>query len=71
MTSFTALIDGKTDAYGVYFPDLPGCVAIGDTIGETERLIREAIVMHLNAMRDEGQQIPEPSTLCDYVEVQA
>jgi len=35
MTSFTALIDGKTDAYGVYFPDLPGCTAMGATLEET------------------------------------
>ena len=34
MTSFTALIDGKTDAYGVYFPDLPGCTAMGATLEE-------------------------------------
>jgi predicted RNase H-like HicB family nuclease len=43
---------------------------MGDTVDETEGLIREAIVLHLAAMRDDGQRIPEPSTLCDYVEVQ-
>jgi predicted RNase H-like HicB family nuclease len=68
---YAILIEKSEDGYGAYVPDLPGCVAMGDSVDETERLIREAIVLHLAAMRDDGQQIPEPSTLCDYVEVQA
>ena len=63
MTSFTALIDGHTGAYGVYFPDLPGCVAMGATI-------EEAVVNAAEAMRDwvdvtveRGGAIPEPRTI--------
>jgi predicted RNase H-like HicB family nuclease len=68
---FAIVIEKSANGFGAYVPDLPGCVAMGDTVKETEGLIREAIVLHLAAMREEGQQIPEPSTLCDYVEVQA
>ena len=60
MSSFTALIDGEAGAYGVYFPDLPGCTAMGPTI-------EEAIVNASEAMRDwvdvtveRGGAIPEP-----------
>lgn len=67
---YAVVIEKSSNGYGAYVPDLPGCVAMGDTVDETEGLIREAIVLHLAAMRDDGQRIPEPSTLCDYVEVQ-
>ena len=47
--------------YGAWAPDLPGCVALGDTVEETERSMREAIAFHLEGMREDGQPIPEPS----------
>jgi len=63
MTSYSALIDGKAGSYGVYFPDLPGCVAMGATI-------EEAVVNAAEAMRDwvdvtveRGGAIPEPRPL--------
>jgi predicted RNase H-like HicB family nuclease len=68
---YAIVIEKSDEGYGAYVPDLPGCVAVGDTVDETEGLIREAIVLHLAAMREQGDQIPEPSTLCEYVEVQA
>jgi predicted RNase H-like HicB family nuclease len=52
-----------------YVPDLPGCVATGDTLGEVERLIREAIELHLEGLAEDGLPIPEPSSRVDYVEV--
>jgi predicted RNase H-like HicB family nuclease len=67
---YAIVIEKSANGFGAYVPDLPGCVAMGDTVQETERLIREAIALHLAAMREEGQQIPQSSTLCDYVEVQ-
>ncbi len=54
--------------YGAYIPDLPGCVALGETLEETRRLIREAVEMHLEAMRADGEPIPEPSAISEYVE---
>jgi predicted RNase H-like HicB family nuclease len=52
-------------------PDLPGCVAVGDTIEETQREIQEAIEFHLEGMRADGLPIPEPSSRVEYVEVAA
>ncbi len=58
-------------SYGASIPDLPGCVAAGETLEEAKVLIQEAIALHLEGLRAEGMPIPEPTTLCDYVEVAA
>jgi len=55
--------------YSAYAPDLPGCVATGDTIEETTRLMEEAIEFHMEGMRLQGETIPEPTTLVAYAEV--
>ena len=52
-----------------YVPDLPGCIATGATIEETKGRIREAIQLHLKGMREDGDPIPLPSTVCDCVDV--
>ena len=52
-----------------YAPDLPGCVAAGETRKETERLIREAIAFHLEGLRETDEPIPEPGTWTETVEV--
>ncbi len=59
--------NGKT--WGAYIPDLPGCVAVGDTREEVSELIHEAIEMHLEDMRATGQEIPQPTTWSELVEV--
>ena len=67
-----AIVIEKTDSnYAAYVPDLPGCVATGETIEETESQIREAIDLHLKGMREDGLPIPEPSSSVDYVEIAA
>jgi predicted RNase H-like HicB family nuclease len=48
-------------------PDLPGCAAAGLTLEETTELIRGAVEMHLEAMREDGDAIPEPTTITGYV----
>jgi len=54
----------KTDAnYAAYVPDLPGCVATGVTLEDTERSIREAIEFHLEGMVEDGTPIPHPYTV--------
>jgi len=58
---------GET-SYGAYVPDLPGCVAVGETLQEVEALIREAIQFHLEGLRESGLPVPEPTTVCEYVE---
>jgi predicted RNase H-like HicB family nuclease len=60
----------KTDNnYGAYVPDLPGCVAVGETKSEVLQLIHEAIELHLESMQKEGISAPEPNTISEYIEV--
>ena len=69
---YTVIIEKEpaTD-WGAYVPDLPGCVAVGKTREEVERLIREAIELHLRGMREDGDPIPEPTTIATYVDAPA
>ena len=66
---YAIVIEKGPTSYGAYVPDLPGCVAAAETEEEVVRLVREAIEFHLEAMRDEGLAIPEPSSRAEYVEV--
>jgi predicted RNase H-like HicB family nuclease len=66
---YAIVIEKADNNYAAYVPDLPGCVTTGQTIEETERLIREAIEFHLRGMRDDGLPIPEPSSQVEYVDV--
>ncbi len=66
---YAVVIEKAEGNYSAYVPDLPGCVATGTTPEETEQQIREAIGFHLDGMREDGLPIPEPSSLCEYVEV--
>ncbi len=56
-------------SYGAYVPDLPGCVAVGESREEVERLIREAIEFHVGGLREEGQAAPQPASSAEEVEV--
>jgi len=69
---YTVIIETEpaTD-WGAYVPDLPGCVAVGKTPEEVERLIREAIELHLRGMREDGDPIPASSSTAIIVEVAA
>jgi predicted RNase H-like HicB family nuclease len=60
--SYPILIEPAADGgYGAWAPDLPGCVALGDTVEAAEQQMREAIAFHLEGLRDEGEPVPEPS----------
>ena len=63
MIEFTVLIEKSDNGYAAYLPDLPGCVAAGDTIEETRDLIAEAVASHLELMSEDGDPIPEPNSL--------
>jgi predicted RNase H-like HicB family nuclease len=58
-----------TDDWGAYVPDLPGCVAVGDSREEVETLIRSAIQMHLRGMLRDGDPIPPPGSWTTEIEV--
>lgn len=57
--------------FSAYVPDLPGCIATGATLAETETAIREAIAFHIDGLREDGSPIPPPSSKVEYVEVAA
>ncbi len=65
---YAIIIECGANNYSAYVPDLPGCVATGVTVDELKERMRGAIEMYLEGMRDDGEPVPEPSTLCDYVE---
>ena len=71
MRRYAVVIEKTGNGYGAHVPDLPGCVAAADTLTETEQLIRDAIEFHLEGMREQGEVIPEPTTVAQYVEVPA
>ncbi len=66
---YAIVIERAESNYAAYVPDLPGCVATGQTVEETEQLLREAIELHLRGMREDGLPIPEPLSQVEYVEV--
>jgi predicted RNase H-like HicB family nuclease len=68
---YAVVIEQAENNYSAYVPDLPGCVATGNTIAETEQAIREAIEFHIEGLREDGAAIPQPTSRVDYVEVAA
>lgn len=68
---YAIVIEAAENNYSAYAPDLPGCVATGRTIEETETMMREAIEFHLDGLREDDQPIPLPSSRVDYIEVAA
>lgn len=69
MSRYAIIIEEGPASFGAYSPDLPGCVAAGASREETVALMRDAIEMHLAAMRDAGETLPAPSTSVAYVDV--
>ena len=56
--------------WSAYLPDLPGCVAAADTREEVEELIREAVALHIEALREYGYPVPAPGAWTGVVEVE-
>lgn len=68
---YAIVIERAASNWGAYVPDLPGCVATGDTLEKTLREIGEAIEFHIEGMREDGMPVPTPTTAVTYVEVAA
>jgi predicted RNase H-like HicB family nuclease len=64
---YLVIYEKTVTGYSAYPPDLPGCGAAGKTLDETKRLIHEAIDLHVAGLREDGDAIPEPTTIADYV----
>jgi len=70
MRYMVVLEQGPT-SFGAYVPDLPGCIAAGESERETLQLIREAIEFHLEGLKEEGQPLPVPHSSSRFIEVAA
>ena len=68
---YTIVIEKATRNFAAYAPDLPGCVATGATRDETIREMREAILLHLQSLREHGEPVPQPRSTAAVVEVAA
>jgi predicted RNase H-like HicB family nuclease len=69
MMKYTVIYEKGPTSWGAYVPDLPGVVSVGNSRDEVERLIHEAIELHLEALREEGVPIQPPSSFAGVVEV--
>ncbi|MCG3131998.1 MAG: hypothetical protein FLDDKLPJ_02808 [Phycisphaerae bacterium] len=65
---YAIVIEKANGNYSAFVPDLPGCVATGASQQEAQREIREAIRFHLDGLRADGLDVPEPTSVCEYVE---
>jgi predicted RNase H-like HicB family nuclease len=68
---YAVVIEKGPNSFGAYVPDLPGCVAIGETRAEVVRLIQEAIELHLQSLQKQGDDIPLPVSSVEFVNVAA
>jgi predicted RNase H-like HicB family nuclease len=62
MSSYMVVIEHEGDAWGAYAPDLPGCGVAGESRAEVEDLIRDAIPLHLESLRERGEEVPAPGS---------
>ncbi len=68
---FLVVVEKGKSSFGAYVPDLPGCVAVGDSRRQVLKLIREGIQLHIHSMREAGEPIPEPTSRSEIVKVRA
>jgi predicted RNase H-like HicB family nuclease len=68
---YAIVVEKTENNYSAYVPDLPGCVATGQTVEEVENEIRGAIEFHIEGLREDGLAIPQPSSIVEYLEVAA
>ena len=70
MKKFLIVIEKTETNYSAYAPDLPGCIATGNTVEETEKNMYEAIEYHLEGLKEDNLPIPESSSIAEYVVMQ-
>ncbi len=69
MSEYLVVIENSEGSYSAYSPDLPGCVAAGETIEEVRSLMRQAIQMHIESLREHGEPVPPPSSQAEFLAV--
>jgi predicted RNase H-like HicB family nuclease len=68
---YVYIIEKGDSSFGAYVPDLPGCVAVGESREETKKLIQEAIKLHIEGLAEDGNPIPAPNSEAEYAEVKS
>ena len=68
---YAVIFERGPTSYGAYVPDLPGCVAVAETLEELRPLIREAIESHIEELAKSGDPVPAASSICEYVEAES
>ena len=68
---YAVVLEKTENNYSAYVPDLPGCVATGSAVAETEHEIRASISFHIEGLREDGLRIPQPSSIVEYLDVVA
>ena len=68
---YATVVEKAENNYSAYVPDLPGCVATGNSIEETEHEIREAIEFHIEGLIEDGLPVPELASIVQYIEIAA
>jgi predicted RNase H-like HicB family nuclease len=71
MKEYLVIFEWAGNNYSAYVPDLPGCITTGKTLEETEKNIKEAIALYIEALREDGKPVPEPTTTAKPVSVAA
>lgn len=66
---YMVVVEKSTSGYGAYVPDLPGCVAAGESREEVLRLIKEAIESHIESLEENGEPVPQPSSVSEFIEI--
>jgi predicted RNase H-like HicB family nuclease len=66
---YVVIVEQGDSSFGAYVPDLPGCVAVGETRDKAMELIREAIEMHIESLRANGEPVPPPSSFVETIAV--
>ena len=66
---YVVILEKGASSFGAYVPDLPGCAVVGETREEVLQLIREAVDLHVSAMWERGDALPEPASSTEYVQV--
>lgn len=66
--NYLVVVEQGEGSFGAYVPDLPGCVAVGETEEEALRLVREAIDMHIEALREQDLPVPPPRSRAELVD---
>jgi predicted RNase H-like HicB family nuclease len=68
---YAVIIEKGNNNYSAYVPDFPGCVSTGDSLEEIQNNIHEAILLHIEGLKEDGEPIPEATTLSEYIEISA